>query len=40
MTRMLQTLHCPLLFGLEGGYDLNGLAQAVVATLAACFVPN
>ncbi len=40
MTRMLQTLHCPLLFGLEGGYDLNGLAQAVVATLAACFAPN
>ncbi|MBF2098229.1 MAG: histone deacetylase [Gloeomargaritaceae cyanobacterium C42_A2020_066] len=25
-----------LLFGLEGGYDLKGLAESVVATLAAC----
>ncbi len=40
MTRMLHTLRCPLLFGLEGGYDLDGLAQAVVATLAACQTPG
>jgi acetoin utilization deacetylase AcuC-like enzyme len=36
MTRMLQTLNCPLMFGLEGGYHLDALAQAVVATLEAC----
>ncbi|MEN9208042.1 MAG: histone deacetylase [Gloeomargarita sp. GMQP_bins_120] len=35
-TQWLRTLGCPLLFGLEGGYHLDALAQAVVATLAAC----
>ncbi|APB34885.1 histone deacetylase superfamily [Gloeomargarita lithophora Alchichica-D10] len=39
MTRMLQTLNCPLLLGLEGGYHLDSLAQAVVATLSACEFP-
>jgi acetoin utilization deacetylase AcuC-like enzyme len=27
------TLGCPILFGLEGGYDLKALAESVVATL-------
>ncbi len=39
MTRMVQTLDCPLMFGLEGGYHLDALAQAVVATLAVCCLP-
>jgi len=39
MTRILQSLNCPLLFGLEGGYHLDSLAAAVVATLAACRFP-
>ncbi|MEN9216479.1 MAG: histone deacetylase, partial [Gloeomargarita sp. HHBFW_bins_162] len=33
MTRLLQTLNCPILLGLEGGYHLDALAAAVVATL-------
>jgi acetoin utilization deacetylase AcuC-like enzyme len=32
-TQYLLSLNCPLLFGLEGGYDLEALAQSVVATL-------
>jgi acetoin utilization deacetylase AcuC-like enzyme len=32
-TQYLLTLNCPILFGLEGGYDLEALAQSVVATL-------
>lgn len=39
MTRMLHTLDCPILFGLEGGYHLDATAQAVVATLSACCLP-
>jgi acetoin utilization deacetylase AcuC-like enzyme len=34
LTQYLSTLNCPILFGLEGGYDLEALAQSVVATLA------
>lgn len=32
-TEYLLTLNCPILFGLEGGYDLEALAKSVVATL-------
>ncbi len=39
MTRGLQALNCPILFGLEGGYHLDATAQAVVATLSACCLP-
>lgn len=38
MTRMcLQVTH-RILFGLEGGYDLDALAQSVVATLESCLI--
>lgn len=33
LTEYLLTLNCPMLFGLEGGYDLEALAYSVVATL-------
>lgn len=33
LTQYLLTLNCPMLFGLEGGYDLEALAKSVVATL-------
>jgi len=32
-TERILTLGCPLLFGLEGGYDLKALANSVLATL-------
>lgn len=32
-TERILTLGCPLLFGLEGGYDLKALADSVLATL-------
>ena len=35
LTKYLLTLNKPLLFGLEGGYDLETLAASVVATLEA-----
>jgi len=35
LTKYLLTLNKPLLFGLEGGYDLEALAASVVATLEA-----
>jgi acetoin utilization deacetylase AcuC-like enzyme len=39
------TTHClslnrPILFGLEGGYDLESLATSVEATIAACLNPT
>jgi acetoin utilization deacetylase AcuC-like enzyme len=34
-TYCLQITH-RILFGLEGGYDLNALAQSVLATISAC----
>ena len=33
-------LGCPLLFGLEGGYDLDALAESVMATIASCLHTN
>lgn len=33
LTEYLLSLNCPMLFGLEGGYDLEALAKSVVATL-------
>jgi acetoin utilization deacetylase AcuC-like enzyme len=36
-TRQLQTLTPHLLFGLEGGYNLDGLAASVIQTLAPFF---
>ncbi len=36
LTRYCQTIQPHLLFGLEGGYDYDSLAQSVVATIAAC----
>lgn len=38
-TDCLQITH-RILFGLEGGYDLNALAQSVVATISACIKQN
>ncbi len=35
-TQYLLTLTRPILFGLEGGYDLEALAQSVVATIEPC----
>jgi acetoin utilization deacetylase AcuC-like enzyme len=35
-TEKIITLGCLLLFGLEGGYDLDALSASVVATLEAC----
>ncbi|MBR8831787.1 MAG: Histone deacetylase-like amidohydrolase [Chroococcopsis gigantea SAG 12.99] len=32
-TEYIRTLGCPILFGLEGGYDLDALSASVVATL-------
>ncbi len=32
-TQYLQSLNCPMLFGLEGGYDLDAISEAVIATL-------
>ncbi len=36
MTRSLLTLTRSIIFGLEGGYNLEGLGQSVVATIEAC----
>ena len=33
-------LGCPLLFGLEGGYDLEALAESVMATISSCLRSN
>ncbi|PSF36028.1 histone deacetylase [Aphanothece hegewaldii CCALA 016] len=35
LTEYLLSLNCPMLFGLEGGYDLDALGKSVVATLEA-----
>lgn len=35
-TQFILSLSCPILFGLEGGYDLEALARSVLATLAPC----
>jgi acetoin utilization deacetylase AcuC-like enzyme len=32
-TEYLRSLGCPMLFGLEGGYDLDAISEAVIATL-------
>jgi acetoin utilization deacetylase AcuC-like enzyme len=37
-TRYCLGLGCPILFGLEGGYDHAALAQSVIATLEACLI--
>jgi acetoin utilization deacetylase AcuC-like enzyme len=37
-TQLILPLTRRILFGLEGGYDLNALAQSVVATLEPCLV--
>lgn len=39
-TQMILALKRPILFGLEGGYDLDALAASVVATLGACLEPT
>ncbi|VEP11284.1 conserved hypothetical protein [Hyella patelloides LEGE 07179] len=36
LTQHLRKINSKLLFGLEGGYHLEALAQSVVATLASC----
>ncbi len=36
MTRLCQTISPHVVFGLEGGYDLQGLATSVEATISAC----
>jgi acetoin utilization deacetylase AcuC-like enzyme len=36
LTKYLKQISSKLLFGLEGGYHLEALAQSVVATLASC----
>jgi acetoin utilization deacetylase AcuC-like enzyme len=36
MTRSILSLTRSVLFGLEGGYDLNALGESVVATIEAC----
>lgn len=35
-TKMILTLDVPIVFGLEGGYDLEALSASVVATIEAC----
>ncbi|MGB0563132.1 MAG: histone deacetylase family protein [Spirulinaceae cyanobacterium] len=35
-TEMILALDVPILFGLEGGYDLEALGQSVVATIGTC----
>ena len=35
-TRYCRQIQPNLLFGLEGGYDYDALAQSVLATIAAC----
>ncbi|ABB58154.1 histone deacetylase family protein [Synechococcus elongatus] len=39
LTQQLRSLQIPILFGLEGGYDLPALSASVAATLAACLEP-
>ena len=39
-TSYCQEVQSHLLFGLEGGYDYEALAQSVVATIAACLEPE
>ncbi|MEM9003308.1 MAG: histone deacetylase [Cyanobacteria bacterium P01_F01_bin.86] len=39
-TRYCREIQPHLLFGLEGGYDYDALAQSVVATIAACLEPE
>jgi len=39
-TRYCLEIQPHLLFGLEGGYDLDALAQSVVETIAACLNPH
>ncbi|AZB72295.1 histone deacetylase family protein [Synechococcus elongatus] len=39
LTRQLRSLQVPILFGLEGGYDLTALAASVAETIAACLEP-
>jgi acetoin utilization deacetylase AcuC-like enzyme len=36
LTHFLLKIHRRVLFGLEGGYELNSLAKSVVATIEAC----
>lgn len=36
LTELVLRLQCPILFGLEGGYDCDSLARSVVATIEAC----
>ena len=38
-TRYCLSLTCSILFGLEGGYDLDALSQSVLATLEPCLSP-
>jgi acetoin utilization deacetylase AcuC-like enzyme len=33
-------LNCPIVFGLEGGYDLASLSRSVLATIESCLVAN
>ena len=39
-TNYCRPLNCPLLFGLEGGYELNSLARSVVATIEQLTINN
>lgn len=36
LTQQLRSLQIPMLFGLEGGYDLTALSASVAVTIAAC----